>query len=32
MKLRQANKKTGKGLDDCFSCIFFNSNGTCGIF
>ena len=30
MKLRQANKITGKVLDDCFSCIFFNSNGTCG--
>ena len=30
MKLRQANKITGKVLEECFSCIFFNSNGTCG--
>lgn len=30
MKLRQAKKIIGDVLDDCLSCIFHNTNGTCG--
>ena len=29
MKLRQAKKIIGDVLDDCLSCIFHNTNGTC---
>ena len=30
MRLRHTKKISGEILDDCLSCIYFNSNGTCG--
>ena len=30
MKKKLDISKMGGVLDNCFSCIFFNSNGTCG--
>ena len=30
MKMIYNTQKLGGVLDDCLSCIYFNSNGTCG--